>query len=1649
MSKYQKNHTLYFNNNKLYLITDELIEIHSNLIDHIQKNSHLFKIVKNIKSEIPISKYMIQTTIDLETYITQAPKIIDKINYYGFYPKLVTQNDLSNIPQIELAVYGEGYSYYNTVRNKLYFLKKEGKHYYWDEGQNLVGMIGPKGEKGEKGENGIPGEKGGRGVQGPALQMDFVFDRPIDDLMLSKITLQKIGANKFVFCSNDGKIYATKKTEDGEIEIEGNGWNFIGIQGEKGERGFPGEKGERGEHGKDAQIMNIDKYVNELPKYITQYPEGYCFLNISTGLIHIVTMDGNSKILSNGLAISGPRGYKGEIGDRGERGIQGISGEIGTTGLPGAPGAPGKTGDKGDIGPAFHPNRIDKKLPQNFSQEELRKMGQGYSYFCVENGNLYFVLKEETANNFFFSQGFKIKGEQGLKGEIGEKGEQGPKGERGEKGERGDLGATGVVGAKGEKGDKGDRGAIGLQGSAFSPDFRLPIIPKDLSHEQLEKYGDGTAILSTIDGKLYFIHLINDKFMVSDGFDIVGVKGDRGEQGEVGPRGLQGQPGKSGDSYFTYHENRNLSYNKGGGIAIGKEAEIVGSELLHIGGKGSELTKVVFDGDEIIVEYNNSGSSRDGIQQIVKNNTMYWENGDINFMNRLTIGEETICMNIPLVLSKIEGRSLVILGEININGFNFHQNSIEGNNIKLSAQEIQMSGKIIFQVDDERIVFVEPIVFSKTIELEEGIIFSKLYDKKNRLIWEYNNKHHFHGDILIDSGIFEMNGLKIENGKITSKLEIVDVVIEQLTIGKTIMRPNEIFIQSDKFKFVSPAITIDDKIVATSDVDIHKNLIFGKNIIMNEKEWKIRNIHIQYENCDWTYIGKIGFHHLQITEDEVKIKGKKVIFENTDVLFWMSDKNWLRIKDNTMNFENTIINVNGEIHLGNLILAPDCIKSKDLNMMIWEDKMELKNMRFIKNGGYIEVKENEVDIKNSRVSISGEIIINDIFNAKNGVINIYDGIMNFENSRLQIGGFQATKEGITANQIVFKLENGTAFKNNMSIKDDKIDHQIMNSSIYLKNSKFNCTYDSIDKFTIDKNEIKINGKLVVNDGLEFIGNQMTMRNYKIDYQEGKMMITPSFMKIKNYKFVIENSIFLYKDENAMLMMEKNIIYGESIEQKWKDCSFEWIDKSGNKIIDIKQNACNLSRCELQLEKNEIRLLSNQIEIKHGSIILDEYKLADANKTFQITPGNWEWNGIKLEVNKGTHKKIGVIVENVGGKETNKEMEITYTKSKIMWMDEKNKNIFFMGDRLMQIHFPVVEYQSVDMQWKNKEGNVFGRITDNDVKLENTTVHFQNTTVNFQKNGFPILRIDGDEVRIQNVPLQLEDSFINYLYPRKNAQLLVKNDLMLLSYLDFEIKNASFNWNNKFSLIGNKMKTTDLDIEIDGRMIWKNKKGKLEFDDKICIEDISMKFTKGNSQFLEINNGIVRVEGALMIKNGQFYNECFTLDPNHVKMEDCIFRTKKVNIYLENTNMNFDSQSHIRLGDNKIGEDGGIMISVKGGNIFRIGEELSWEADGCKIKWGGYDTAGGKKIIETDDWYMGQKDGFLYHNGKQLMRIPDGEMDEKKVDKLWEKIKEKVRGKLEDDIMEINGNKYVEQMMINMILIEKIKQLEKNSIQKSI
>ena len=277
--------TIFFNNNnrKLYLINDELIEISYKLIDYITENSSKFKIVQTFSKQLELSQNKIRTETDLESYFIEEKKN----NFYGFYPKLVTENDLSKLSQIELATYGEGYSYYNTNNHKLYFLKRNQSGFYWDEGQSLVGMPGPIGEPGKKGENGLKGEKGDPGVQGPAFSPDFIFPRPIEDLIISQITLNKLGENKFVFCTNDGKIYVTK-TENNNVVIEG-GWEFVGMQGHTGEKGEKGDKGDQGEKGDNAQVININEYVDYNPQNkksneIAQYNLGHTFLNTKTGL---------------------------------------------------------------------------------------------------------------------------------------------------------------------------------------------------------------------------------------------------------------------------------------------------------------------------------------------------------------------------------------------------------------------------------------------------------------------------------------------------------------------------------------------------------------------------------------------------------------------------------------------------------------------------------------------------------------------------------------------------------------------------------------------------------------------------------------------------------------------------------------------------------------------------------------------------------------------------------------------------------------------------------------------------------------------------------------------------------------------------------------------------------------------------------------------------------------------------------------------------------------------------------------------------------------------------------------------------------------------------------------------------------------------
>lgn len=1709
--------TIFFNNNnrKLYLINDELIEISYKLIDYITENSSKFKIVQNLLTQLEFSKEKIRSVTDLESYFIEEKNN----NFYGFYPKLVTENDLSKLSQIELATYGEGFSYYNTNYHKLYFLKRNQSGFYWDEGQSLVGMPGPIGEPGKKGENGLKGEKGDPGVQGPAFSVDFIFPRPIEDLIISQITLNKLGENKFVFCSNDGKIYVTKM-ENNNVVIEG-GWEFVGMQGHTGEKGEKGEKGDQGEKGDNAQVINIDEYVdydpqNKKSNEIAQYNLGYTFLNTKTGLLHFITNSDGHKSISQGLALSGPRGVKGDKGERGEKGDQGNTGDQGMMGLPGPPGLKGEKGEMGDVGPAFNPNKIGQELPQNFTQEELRKMGQGYSYFCVENGNLYFVLKE---NNYYkFSQGFKIKGERGLRGE---KGDQGNTGEKGEKGERGNIGKPGEKGDrgergdKGEKGEKGERGNMGLQGPAFSPDFRLAIDPHTLSLEQLENYGEGTAILSTLDGKLYFIHMYEGQLTVSKGYEMVGIRGDmgeKGEKGETGPRGLQGLPGKMGDSYFVYNENRNLSYKKGG-ISIGNDVEILGNESLRIGQRyGDEMT-VVYEGLTKVFDY---GS----FKKTINNDEMRIEGKTINLLDKLFIGEK-IDMNIDLNVKKIEGLKeiesdiLKIKGLINAKKLVIEH--IDVNNIK--TNEINLGG-IMIEIDDGNLVVDGNIKLNK-IELEGELVMKKMEIRNGEnIVWNYDDKHNINGNVVIDGklDVEEINVKNIRGNLQVDKGNINEVESELLKIGNSIfsrdnieIRENEYLIDVNRLDIRSTECRISvDGLVFGDELTVKKSAKFEGVVDIREiyiKRGKIDNLEIEkgslrcinsginLDNVDIEGQVEVflnGFVNLR--KDELII-GKKLVIDNGDFYFHMSEKNWIRIKDdimmiygNILSLENSEMRVRngklrideGDIEVGDDVkIGKNGIKSnleaellKVGNMSIDMTRMEMRKyememvdgiFKLRGNGGELISSGNELEMKNWRMRLFGEMEVNDNFCIRNDKIDFYNANIFLDKSSLNFGtNLFLSNNLIRLNNISVDIQNGEIMNRNMLIKSEKVVEELFNCERKITNGKMIYINEGKERIVLEKNGIKLrdmvisgeNMRLKLNDSFALIGKQLVsndmewlINNVKIDYQDGKININPTFMKLRSYKFVIEGGTFLHKDDNSTLLVEKGMLYCGGLDVKFKDSIFEWLDKNGAKIIEIKQNVVNFWRTDINMkngmmniEREDINLLDSNFDVRGGKIILENYRIGDVNKTFGISDGKWDWQGVKMNLSKVNYKSSGSNFERLYGREVNKSMELEFTKSKFNWNDEKNKPLLFMGDKLMQINFPVVEYIGSDINYKTRDGVLYGRISDGKLDLQNASVNLINSKFILEKNGFPILGVNGEEVSINNVPLKLEDSYINYLYARKNAQLLLKNDLLHMNYIDLEVKNGHINWNNgKVMMIGNSVKMA-VDLQLSEGLEIKNKRGNFIVKDNVEIEDISCIFKRGKLTFMEIKNNICRLEGAsLILKGGTFYNECFTLEENCLKIENALFKQKRVDIRMEEVNMELDANSLIKIGISEIGDNNGLIIKSK--SNLRLGNIFVWEGDGQHMYMGGYTKWGGKVLFGGEGWEIVKKDDMVYHNGKLYHKI-DKKDDITAIDRVWDRMKNTLKKKLGDEfVRNIGGDMYMEQMAINRVLMEKIALLE--------
>lgn len=177
------------------------------------------------------------------------------------------------------------------------------------------------------------------------------------------------------------------------------------------------------------------------------------------------------------MGATGPQGPKGDMGAQGPQGVQGETGPQGLkgeTGATGPQGVQGPKGDKGDTGSGF------AVLDYYDSAAALRAAvtspspGDAYGVGTGEPYDIYIYGSTSGWVNNGPLQGPKgDKGDTGATGATGATGPQGPKGETGPQGPTGPAGADGATGAQGPKGDtgatgpqgpKGDKGEIGATG---------------------------------------------------------------------------------------------------------------------------------------------------------------------------------------------------------------------------------------------------------------------------------------------------------------------------------------------------------------------------------------------------------------------------------------------------------------------------------------------------------------------------------------------------------------------------------------------------------------------------------------------------------------------------------------------------------------------------------------------------------------------------------------------------------------------------------------------------------------------------------------------------------------------------------------------------------------------------------------------------------------------------------------------------------------------------------------------------------------------------------------------------------------------------------------------------------------------------------
>ena len=1054
--------------------------------------------------------------------------------------------------------------------------------------------------------------------------------------------------------------------------------------------------------------------------------------------------------------------------------------------------------------------------------------------------------------------------------------------------------------------------------------------------------------------------------------------------------------------------------------------------------------------------------------------------------------------------------------------------------IKLSANILNLNcNELLFrgftfknkEINNDEILFNKIFKITNKIEYFGNVFDFKTSDiiAKNLIIGEnkINQKEFFLNN---DFTLIETQDLIINTSK--CKINLPNLTLEE---NKISVRAKEILCEETSFTFnyANCMLNIRENIeISNYNVKLHGGEVFMdslsvvcKNSMAKHEdssiyltrskmeleggEIKMSNNEVKMERVDININGKLELNgFITVNENAITFGNRKIILNNSDFYYHLSDKNFVRLMDDVFllsginlainkaglfsdssdfSFKNSTIAIDDktEVRIGDRIqLRNDNIKMNNVFITLEDTKLMMGDLKLIltenqaeMNNYSLELKETAFSIKNKKaelivggeelavtnmkVSLIGDININNGIFMKNASFIIFETEINLENSPIKVGqNLKITKNLFSINQYDSVIENGNMVINNNSLKMNKADIEHSNGEINFKNSKINYFFEGVNKFGIEGStvrlnnltflgndlKIKLNNNFLIGDN-KFInsGYEWHLKDVKIDYQDGKIALNPTFGKIKSYKIVLEESCLAYKDNMTTILLEKDTFYSSGLQYKLKDNNFEWLDKTGNQIIHLNQNNLVLNRatilsksCIINNDKCEMKMQACELGINGGNIVMEDYRILDGNKSFIIKPNNWEFNSINFAVNKSTYKYNGTNIEMVFGQEKNKNMEVEYVRSKFTWNDEKNKTLLFLGDKSAQFSFPVVEFNGTDLNFKNKNGETVTTITDTGIKIENTSLNCINSRLLVEKNGFPIFTVNGDEVSIKNAPLKMQDSFLNYIYERKNAQLLLKNDILLTNYIDFEVKNGQFNWNQgKLVMVGNQFKVNELNVEfMNCPLTVKTGKSKIDFvEDRVEIEDYNILVKNLKNDFLLIGKNVVKVDnGSVVLKGSRLYNECFTLESNLIRINQAQQKIKQNDIFYEDSLLDFDGNSRLKMGEWEIREENdGLKISG-GRTVFGIrnndGKLLEITRDGQKITFGGIERGGGDLLMECGNYRVIKKDEDIFCDcaGRIFTKISNVEMPS-------------------EVIREINGEKYLDQIALNIMLLEKIAKLE--------